>query len=211
MTYPAEWSKEPKVSSSVVVDSSVPTQSNQISADDQEHNQTILPNASLPDFAPHSNIQNQIPELLISVESLTGADRELAEQLADAEAARFEADTFLRWSPVIVEDLYAFISVSEGDDATVYTPTREIQLTPFPGTTITAENLGFRAGRHTLSWRGQITSGGSGRISVHLTTVREGEKYMAVSITSDVGAFRVRGLEGSPYHIAMELNPAKNP
>ena len=67
----------------------------------------------IPDSnGPTGRNDRPIVELLSSIDRLPDAEREEAIRLANEDAARFDADTFVRWAPILVNDLYGFIDVS---------------------------------------------------------------------------------------------------
>ena len=176
---------------------------------------TSTPTVSMPvDPPPATNHEasserSPIVELFGSIDHLSREEQETAHRLADVEASRMPVNTYLRWEPVLIEDLYAFVTITETDNGPIYSPREQIRITPFKGTSIVARNTSFRQEDYALSWTGELISGGTGRASVRLITMGVDEKYIAGEIFSDAGVFHIFGIEGSPYTAVLELNPHK--
>lgn len=155
------------------------------------------------DFDPDADT----PELFRSIQSLSLQDQLVAEGAAQSTAQSYSPDTFIRWNPILITDKRMFFDEVEDGDEITYIPRKTVILSPFPGTTFVAENRRFRTDSLGFSWRGEIVSGGTGRVSIKLLNVGHGVHHVVVSILSDGGAFRVQRTKKTPYYVALEQNP----
>lgn len=158
--------------------------------------------------------ENEVPiraethDFFRPIDTLTLDDQRRAEQAASFVATDYYgSNVFIRWNPVLINNGLGFLEIPGDTDEGDPLPKRTIQLTPFPGTTVVAENTYFRDSGLGLVWRGRIISGGTGWVAVKLIRGTDEPDAVIVNISSDNGAFRIEPTRQRPYYVALQHNP----
>ena len=151
------------------------------------------------------DISGSIPELIASTENLAREDREASFIAAMKTLEMYREGTFIRWEPIVIDDILQFTNLDSNTEEP--TARETIRLTPFPGSSFTAQNNYFRYYGWGLAWEGEIIQGGNGRVSVQITIDESGESEGNITIISDVGGFIITPTDTFPYYLVIEGNP----